>query len=401
MELQQCMEFLQQNQQAMLDLTVKLAEINSGSFHIAGLERVADVFREEFSTLECEQFTMPLAPRSIVNDKGEMEDMPLGPVIRFFKRPQAPMQVLLVGHMDTVYHREHRFQRTVKIGGDILQGPGVADMKSGIVIMLYALKAFEKSPLREKLGWEVILTSDEEIGSHGSSEILEFRAKKHKVGFVFEPAMDDQGSLAGQRKGSGKFTIVMRGKAAHAGRSFSEGRNAICKMAEMLGKINALNGQREGVTINIGSIQGGDAVNIVPDLCVCHIDVRIPTNDDAQWITTTFNQILNEINPQSGFRFELHGSFDRKPKILNPEMEKLYNIVKEVGQKLGQNITWKPSGGCCDGNNLAAIGLPNVDTLGARGGKIHSEQEYIIIPSLVERAKLMTNILFYLGENGF
>lgn len=401
MDFKAALNFLAQNKAAMLDLTIKLANINSGTFNVDGVRKVAGILQQEMASLNCEYVAMPIAAHKVINQKGEMQEFPLGNVLRFWKRPEAPMKVLLVGHMDSVYGLEHRFQHTSLTGGDILNGPGVADMKGGLVVMLWALKAFEQLPQAAKLGWEVILTSDEEIGSPGSAEIIESRAKKHKVGLIFEPSMDDIGTLAGSRKGSGNFTFIMRGKSAHAGRNFNEGRNAICKMTEIIAKIDALNGQREGVTINIGFIHGGEAVNVVPDCCVCKLDVRIPHSSDADWVQHHLNAIVQTFNTSAGYKLELHGGFRRKPKILDAPMEKLYNLVRLAGQEIGQTITWQPSGGCSDGNNLAAVGLPNVDTLGVRGGRIHSEQEYMFVPSLLERAQLVTNVLVSLSENGF
>ncbi len=401
MDLKAALSFLEQNKALMLNLTIKLADINSGSFNVAGIRKVAEVLKQEMAALNCEYVAMPISAHKIINQKGENQEFPLADVLRFWKRPDAPIQVLLVGHMDSVYGPEHKFQHTSLTGGDILNGPGVADMKGGLVVMLWALKAFEQLPQASKLGWEVILTSDEEIGSPGSAEILELRAKKHNIGLVFEPSMDDTGTLAGARKGSGNFTFIMRGKSAHAGRNFNEGRNAICKMTEIISKVNALNGQRDGVTINVGFIHGGEALNVVPDCCVCKLDVRIPHSSDADWVQHHLNAIVQTFNIDAGYKLELHGNFRRKPKVLDASMEKLYHLIQMAGQEVGQHITWQPSGGCSDGNNLAAAGLPNVDTLGVRGGRIHSEQEYMFVPSLVERAQLVTNILVFLSENGF
>ncbi len=401
MDLIAGLEFLEQNKQQMLDLTIKLAEINSGSFHLAGVQTIANLLNQEFLALGCERIVMPVAPVQFINNRGEPEERPLGPVVRFWKRPQARTQVLFLGHMDTVYGKDHNFQKISRVGGDILHGPGVADMKGGLAILLWTLKTFEQLPFAANLGWEVILTADEELGSPGSKEIIENRAKKHHVGFVFEPAMDEYGTLAGARKGAGNFTLVMHGKAAHAGRHFNEGRNAICKMVEIVDKVNALNGQREGVTLNVGFIHGGEAVNVVPDCCIFKLDVRIPQLADADWVLTTLQEITKEFNKQAGYKLELHGAFDRKPKVFDAKLQKLYHIVQTVGHSLGQSIDVQPSGGCCDGNNLSAVGLPNVDTLGVRGGKIHSEQEYMLIPSLAERACLLTKTLVYLSENGF
>lgn len=389
------------DKQEMVDLAIKLAEINSGSFNIAGVEAVASIMREEMAKLGCEHIAMPVAPFQLINAKGEVEEFALGDVHRFWKRPDAPMQVLIIGHVDTVFSQDHKFKHTAQVGGDILHGPGVADMKGGLVVLLAALKEFEKLPQAKNLGWEVLLNADEEIGSPGSAEIIAYRAKQHKVGFVFEPAMDEKGTLVGQRKGSGTFTLVVRGRAAHAGRNFNEGRNAICKMAETISKINALNGQREGVTINIGFVHGGEAVNVVPDCCVCRLNVRVPHVADAEWTQEQLNKIVEAGLVEHDYKIELYGEFHRLPKEIDPTTEKLYKIVQAAGAQMGLDIIWQASGGCSDGNNLAAVGLPNVDTLGVRGGKIHSEQEFMLTASLVERAQLFTNVLISLSEKGF
>lgn len=401
MDLKGAMDYLAQNQAQMLDFTIRLAEINSGSYNIAGLQKVAELLKTEFSVLNCEQLMVPVAPKPVINIKGEHVELPLGPVLRCWKRPDAPFKVLLVAHMDTVFGVDHKFQKTKVLSPEILNGPGVADMKGGIAVILWALKALEQLPQAAKIGWELVLNSDEEVGSTGSAEIIEYLAPKYNVGFVFEPAMDDQGTLAGQRKGDGSFSLVMRGKAAHAGRHFDQGRNAICKLAEVITKINALNGQREGLTINVGYVQGGEAVNVVPDCCVCMLDIRLPTIQDADWVQAQLDAIVVEANKQEGYKLELHGKFGRKPKILDDKMLKIYQLVKKVGASLGQDLNWQPSGGCCDGNNMASVGLVNVDTLGVRGGKIHSVDEYLVVASLVERAQLLMNILTYLSDNGF
>lgn len=401
MDLDDSMQYLEQNQQAMLDLTIKLAAINSGSFNLDGIKKMAEIMQKEMSALDCEYTSMPVAPYQLINQHGETVEYPLGNVLRFWTRPNAKYKVLILGHLDTVYSADHKFQAIDKVGGDILHGPGVADMKGGLVVLLWALKAFEQLPQSQNLGWEVLLNADEEIGSPGSAEIIAYRAAHNQVGFVFEPAMDEHGTLAGARKGSSTFTLVMRGRAAHSGRSFSEGRNAICKMAEVVTKLNALNGLREDVTINVGFMHGGEAVNVVPDCCVCKLNIRVPTQADVEWVLEQLNKIVKEQNTSPDYKLELHGGFHRQPKAMDANTTHLYEIVQKVGADIGQKIIWQTSGGSSDGNNLSAAGLPNVDTLGVRGGKIHSGQEFMLIQSLVERAKLFTNLLVYLSENGF
>lgn len=400
MNLQASMEFLSSNKQQMLDLTVKLAEINSYTFNIAGIAKVAAVMKQEMSMLGCASATMPVAPYKVIANDGTTIEYPLGDVLRFWKRPHAPLQVLIVGHMDTVYEPEQKL--TVSFGGsDILYGPGVTDMKGGLAVLLWALKAFEQLPQSEKIGWEVILNADEEIGSPGSAEIIAYRAKQHQVGFVFEPAMDTIGTLAAQRKGSGNFTLIVRGRAAHAGRNFSDGRNAVCKMAEIINVVNTLNKERSSLTINVGFIHGGGAVNVVPDCCVCKLNVRITNVADSEWVQEKLHCIIQQFSDSSDYNIELYGGFHRQPKEFDVVTAKLYSMVQSVGASIGQKICWQESGGCSDGNNLSAAGLPNVDTLGVRGGKIHSKQEFMMIQSLVDCAQLFTNILVYLSNNGF
>src|ERR1700722_1438563 len=322
-------------------------------------------------------------------------------MLRFWKRPTAPIQVLLVGHMDTVFELEHPFQRAIQKTDRIINGPGVSDMKGGFCVMLEALKTFEKSNHNHQLGWEVLINPDEEIGSTSSVPFLAERAKLHKVGLLFEPAMDEQGVLAGERKGSGKFTLIVHGRAAHAGRDFLQGRNSIAELAQIILKIDALNGKQEGVTFNVGSVQGGGSVNVVPALAICRVDVRIMKVADEEWVQNSLESILAMTNQKEGFKAELRGKFNRKPKALVGKTSDLYDFVAEIGQEIGQSITWKPSGGCCDGNNLSEAGLPNVDTLGVCGGKIHSDEEYLLIDSLVSRAKLTATILLRLSEGKF
>jgi glutamate carboxypeptidase len=401
MKLNEYLSALETQTEPMVDRIMQWSNINSGSFNVSGLDRMAAALTHAFSVLECEGNVFSLPPIEDVDALGVSQHMDLGPVLRFWKRPEAPVQVLLVGHMDTVYGSEHSFQVATRQDKHIVKGPGVTDMKGGICIMLEALKLFEQSPNASQLGWEVIINSDEEIGSLGSGPLLAERAKAHQVGLLFEPAMDEKGTLASDRKGSGNFVFVVHGHAAHAGRDFDKGRNAIVVLSEIITQVNALNQQREGVTLNIGQAHGGGAVNVVPPLAICRLDVRIKHVEDQLWVLEHLNKIVAVANQKEGFKAELQGSFNRKPKTLVGKTKALYELVAEIGQELGQTITWKPSGGCCDGNNLSDAGLPNIDTLGVCGGNIHSDEEYLLVDSLVPRAKLTAALLLRLSEGKF
>ena len=301
------------------------------------------------------------------------------------------MQVFLGGHMDTVFGEKHPFQKTVQ-KEHILNGPGVADLKGGLVVMLHALLTLEKSDAAKNIGWEVLINPDEEIGSLGSGPLFKEAAARNLLGMVYEPALDN-GGFAGERKGSGNFTVVMQGRAAHAGRDFAKGRNAIVALSEYVTRVNALNGTREGVTINPGVIRGGAATNIVPYMAVMRFNVRTSVMDDQVWMEAQLDEIAKNFAGREGFSHRIYGGFTRAPKKLDAKHLALYEAMKSTGETLGLKLGWQPTGGACDGNNLSAAGLPNIDTLGVRGGALHSDSEWMDTGSLVERARLSAAFL--------
>ena len=267
------------------------------------------------------------------------------------------------------------------------------------MVILKSLEALERSDLAGKIGWEVLINADEEVGSEGSSPFLNEAAEQNHVGLVFEPSTTEEGVFAGERKGTGNFTAVVSGVSAHAGREFHAGRNAICAAAVLASDLNRLNGQRDGVTINIGKIHGGGPLNVVPDTCVCQLNVRTVQSIDEEWFEEQRAIITEKLCQKDGITVRWHGRFTRKPKRMSQSLQKMFQILEECGEKLGVVVRHQSTGGCCDGNNLAAAGLPNIDTLGVRGGKIHSDQEYIKLDSLVERTKLTYLFLMRLASD--
>jgi glutamate carboxypeptidase len=193
--------------------------------------------------------------------------------------------------------------------------------------------------------------------------------------------------------------VIATGKSSHAGRAFDEGRNAICYLAEAILAIHALNGIREGVTLNIGQIAGGEALNIVPDHAIAKLDVRITTPEDEQWVRQQLEKIFLQLK-RPDYYLKLVGDFERPVKRVNWSTTELFLRIQQLGKTLGLNLDWQDSGGCCDGNNLAQHGLAVIDTLGVRGGAIHSINEFMLIDSLVERTALSTLLLLDLAEGG-
>lgn len=384
---------------ALAARTEAWSAINSGSFEQDGLARMRDVLLGAMAALPGDVALAPLARSQRVRADGETIEIEHGASLRARVRPEAPIQIALTGHYDTVFPAAHPFQKPWRDGAR-MHGPGVADMKGGIAVMLAALEAFEKLPGEKRIGYEVLLSPDEEIGSPASAPLLaELGAKAH-MGMTYEPAMAD-GAIVSWRKGSGNFSLVLRGRAAHVGRAFADGRSAVIAAAEAALTLHALNDRRAGVTFNVGAIDGGSAVNVVPDNSVLRFNVRAPDRESVAWAEAEIARIVAATAAREGVSAHLHGGFTRPAKPLNPAQEILIGWTRSAGAALGLDLAFAPSGGVCEGNNLAAAGCPNIDTLGPCGGGLHSDQEFVRIDSFAERAKLSLLLLAGLNSGAF
>lgn len=274
-----------------------------------------------------------------------------------------------------------------------MRGPGVIDAKGGIVILRYAALAAARFLAELPLEFSVVLTPDEEIGSPASSQLWRDISKDFQFGLLFEPAMSD-GSMVSTRKGTGTFVLRVDGRSAHAGRNFSYGRNAIVYAAHLVQELHDLNGQRENVTVNIGRIRGGDAVNVVPDLAVIRANVRVADGEDQTWIETQVQRLVQKYDtPDAGYRVRVEGGIHSPPKLLDPTTEQWMQWVEEEASHPGQATRWKPSGGASDGNKLQALGLSNIDTFGPDGDALHSDQEWVDLSSLPRKAALVLRLM--------
>ncbi|MGD0542611.1 MAG: peptidase dimerization domain-containing protein, partial [Tepidisphaeraceae bacterium] len=216
------------------------------------------------------------------------------------------------------------------------------------------------------------------------------------LGLLFEPALSD-GALVDRRRGSGNFSIIIRGRGAHAGRDFAHGRNAVLAAAQLALRLHALNESTPGVTVNIGAIDGGSPANVVPDLAVCRVNIRTTEPHDEQRILSAVNRLIAEANSADGISVQLYGRFASPPKIPDDRTGRLLDAIISCGRDLGLALAHRPSGGASDGNKLAAAGLPNIDSLGVRGDQIHSPGEFLFTSSLVERAQLVALLLLKLA----
>jgi glutamate carboxypeptidase len=383
----------------MLDQVQAWSAVNSGSRNLAGLAEMARIYADAFAALPGELSLREPAPVDAMSADGSLEPLPHGRNLHLKVRPEAPAQLLFTGHMDTVYGADHPFQTLEWREEGVLGGPGVADMKGGIAAMLAALKAVEASEAAQGLGYEVVINSDEEVGSPGSAPLIAEAARGKKAALTYEPAALPDGTLAGSRPGSGNFSIFIQGRSAHAGRNPEDGRNAIVAAADLTLRLAKAKGPR--LSVNPARIEGGSPNNVVPDHAVLRMNMRPATLEDQQRGQSALEAAVAMVAAEHEVEIHVHGGFGRPPKPIDPAAEKLFQLVRSCGADLGQEIGWRASGGVCDGNNIAACGVPVVDTMGVRGGAIHSPEEYLIVESLVERAQLSALAILRLATGAF
>lgn len=383
--------------EAMEARTCQWSDTNTGSWNTDGLIKFAPQLADAFSELDA-TVRLDAAPVfEAVTSQGNIEEVDTGPILRVEARPDAPVQVVMSGHYDTVFP-PGSFEGITDLKDGRLNGPGLADMKGGLCIMLEALKAFEAGPLKDQIGYQIVVTPDEEIGNFASAPALTEAAQSGAlIGMTYEPAMET-GAMSGGRKGSSVFDIVLHGKAAHAGRAKEDGRSAIEAAAELVVGLEQMNGQYEGVSMNVGKIEGGSAVNIVPDLAVVRFGARAPDQAAAEWATVQVEALFQKAISRPGITGHLHGGFYRPPKPRNAAQQALFDAVHGTGRALGLDLEFVDTGGVCEGNNIFAAGVPNVDTLGVRGGRIHSSEEFVVTESFVERACLSGLLLNRLAD---
>ncbi len=373
------------DQAAMLAEVEQWVAVNSGTRNVAGLNTVADMLADSFAALPGEVSLIDPDPVETVEPDGTIRAIEHGRHLLVQVRRQAPVRMLFTGHMDTVYGETHAFQAMRYTDPNTLNGPGAADMKGGLSVMLAALQAVEAGGIGDRFGYDVMINSDEETGSFSSARLIDRVARGKVAAFTYEPALPD-GTLAGARGGTGNFSIIVTGRSAHAGRNPEEGRNAIVAAADIALRLNAVRGPR--LAVNPARIDGGGPNNVVPDHAVLRVNFRPHGLDEIERARSQIDATVAMVAAQHDVTVAVHGSFNRPPKPIDAGAAKLFALVQQAGADLSIPIAWRDTGGVCDGNNIAAAGVPVIDTMGVRGGAIHSPQEYMIVDSLAERARL-------------
>jgi len=310
-----------------------------------------------------------------------------------FARPQERNQKsrfqLLVGHCDTVWPVGTVREMPVRVEGETLRGPGVFDMKGGLVQMLFALRALKDLSLQPPVDCVVVINSDEEIGSPDSTPLIRRLARCAVRAFILEPAFGRAGKLKTARKASGSFTITVKGRAAHAGVNPEEGASAILEMSHQIQRLFALNDAARGITVNVGTIDGGLRSNVVAAEVRAAVDVRVRTHQDAVEVEAAIRN-LRPVNPETTIQVE--GGIEQPPMEPLPRNQALWRLAQDLGRSLGMELDQAAVGGASDGNTTSQY-TATLDGLGAVGDGAHAAHEQVLIPQMVERCALLALLL--------
>ena len=297
--------------------------------------------------------------------------------------------ILLLGHIDTVFPLGTLDEMPFYEKGDKIFGPGVLDMKGGLVIGLSAISALVERDEMPDVPVRMLFTSDEETGSATSRGLIEALAAQAKLVLVCEPALLD-GSLKTWRKGVGSFTLRAHGRAAHAGGAHAEGRNAIEEMAHQIFAIQRMTDYEKETTLNVGVIRGGTTSNVVPELAEVNVDLRLLEPNEYERIDSAIRSLQPVLE---GTSLEISGELNRPPMPFDTRMEATFAKAQSIAEKNGIMIKAGGTGGATDANFVAPLGIPVLDGLGAVGEGLHSSREYIFTDSLPEKAQLLAALL--------
>ena len=380
----------------IIDTIINLANINSGSHHYDGCLAVLGEITKLIQPLTPHITLHNGQPVHHIDDNGTQSTMVFSPTLHAKINQDAKKRVCLFGHYDSVFEKESPFQ-TVTFKNNMLFGPAVSDMKGGIVIMLEAVQRFLSDTKHLNIGLDILLNSDEEVGSLSSADYFLSQCPLMSVALGYEPALPC-GNFAGERKGGITFTIIAQGKSAHAGRDFDKGKNAVTALSRIAVFCDDLYQNYKGLSINVGQFIGGGAVNIVPHMAIMRVNMRSYSKNDMLDAVTKIQKYMNCIATDYDIVFDYHERNRRSPKVDFDKQIILQNYVKNLCQSDNMPCEFIPTGGMCDGNLFSGEGIPTIDSLGAIGGKIHTFDEFLNCDALENRINLSYSILKYLNE---
>ena len=373
---EQILHYLSSQQQEMVDFLTKLAQIESPTNDLASFVRIHSLLQGMLEELGYDVIHIP----------GQQTGGHL--LAREHNGRNKPHQ-LLIGHCDTVWPPNTLETMPLVIEDNIMRGPGVYDMKSGLAQMLWALQTIRVLGLETAVSPVIFINSDEEIGSPESrTTVIELAQQVDRV-FVIEPSMGPEGKLKTARKGVGRFHIHITGKAAHAGLSPEAGISAILALSHIIQTVFALNEPDKGITVNVGMVEGGVQPNMIAPESEAWVDVRVLTMQDAERLEAAMQQLQP---PMPGIQLQVTGGFNRPPMERTAGTECLWQLAVASAQSLGIELAEGMAGGGSDGN-LTSLYAPTLDGLGAVGDGAHAPHEFIYLDKLVERTALLVKLI--------
>ena len=355
-----------------------LVNQDSGSTYPEGVAKVADFFHRQYEAMGWFVEKQNLDPA-------------IGPCLEIKNKESDSYDILLIGHMDTVFPKGTTANRPFSIKGNRAYGPGVGDMKSGLLLMYHVLRSLNDEGALTDRSICVALNSDEEISSAYSRPWLEDLSKKSRFAGVFEGARNGR-SLVNERKGVARYTVDFKGVAAHSGVDHEKGRSAIGEMGHWIVALHGLTNYETGTTVNVGVVSGGAVPNMVAEWAQARIDLRFKDVAAPSKIEDAMNRLA--MNPKiQGVSAKVTGGITRPPMNPSEETLKLCKKIEAIGSELGMAVKWTRTGGGSDGNLSAALGVPTIDGLGPAGGRAHSPEEYLEIDSVDPQYRLVTEII--------
>ena len=299
-------------------------------------------------------------------------------------------QLLILGHLDTVYPVGTLRTMPFRVSGGRAFGPGTFDMKGGLVLALFAVDALREAGLKPAKRLVFFWDSDEEIGSHTSRKLIEAEARRSDAVLVLEPSLGPRGDLKTQRKGVGTAEIIVRGRAAHAGIDPGAGVNSVHELALQIERLMKMNERARGITVQATVISGGSASNVVPADARAQVDVRCARLADV----LSVNRRLKAMKPiLKGAKIEVRGGVNRPPLERTAGVKKLFSHAQKIAREMGIELREASTGGGSDGNFTAALGVPTLDGLGVVGDGAHALNEHLVIGKMAERAALIAGLL--------
>ncbi|MGG0718968.1 M20 family metallopeptidase [Robertmurraya massiliosenegalensis] len=370
-------EFIQQKKGEMLELIEQLVNIDSGSYVKEGIDQIGSILKKQYEEI-----------RFVVDVNKEKD---YGNHLLIQHKNASDPKIILIAHMDTVFPKGTVAKRPFYIEGSRAYGPGVVDMKSSLVELLYAIKALNGYNPKICENVQILLNGDEEIGSPSSRPLIEKHSEGKEYALVMEPARKD-GSLVTARRGGGRYKLIVKGKAAHSGIEPEKGRSAIEELAYKIIQLHNLTNHEKGISVNVGLIKGGSSVNTVSDSAVAQVDIRISEMEQADYLEKRIKEICSKTDV-SGTKISLEGEISRPPMEFNEQTESLLEIIKDVGKEIGIKVKDTATGGGGDASFTSATGVATIDGMGPVGGNAHSENEYLEIDTLPERTLLLAKTI--------